>query len=224
MQGNISRKGSIDSHSTQDPEILDSGLYCDFARRSTLESVGKGNLEYPSTNVDNNNISEDGRKEETGLRKFGIFHKFASLRGELTESRSSRSWGRSSSNMSSHHNNTGQTGSMESEASGTATIKVKGNKPRGPRRGSHCMMPPGGKMPTSAELIAMKQQQTAPVATAPPAEPTAAAAAKPRRRRGSDFMPEGGGKMPTSAELMAQKQQGQVPQDAMAHAAPTMKM
>jgi cGMP-dependent protein kinase len=82
-------------------------------------------------------------------------------------------------------------------------------------------------MPTSAELIAMKQQQTAPVATAPPAEPTAAAAAaaaKPRRRRGSDFMPEGGGKMPTSAELMAQKQQGQVPQDAMANAAPTMKM
>jgi hypothetical protein len=85
------------------------------------------------------------------------------------------------------------------------------------------MMPPGGKMPTSAELMAMKQQQQQPAA---PVE-TGATSAKPRRRRGSHFMPEGGGKMPTSAELMAQKQQANMghtmPQDTSSPA-PTMKM
>lgn len=78
-------------------------------------------------------------------------------------------------------------------------------------------------MPTSAELMAMKQQQQQPAA---PVE-TGATTAKPRRRRGSHFMPEGEGKMPTSAELMAQKQQANtgynMPQDTST-SAPTMKM
>ena len=92
-------------------------------------------------------------------------------------------------------------------------------------------MPPGGKMPTSAELMAMKQQQQTPPAASATSVPSTAnstgpTSAKPRPRRGSDFMPTGaGGKMPTSAELMAQKQQGQMaPQDTSANPSPAMKM
>ncbi|KAL7514534.1 hypothetical protein ACHAXN_013333 [Cyclotella atomus] len=215
MQDGINRKASIDSNSTQDPQLLDSGLYCDFRRRSTQESLDS-NLEPKD------NSSSGDEQKESGLRKFGLFQKFASLKEELTDS--SRSWGKSSSNMSSYHSNTGHSRPMETEGTtGAVTMKMKGSKPKGPRRGSHCMMPPGGKMPTSAELMAMKQQQQQPAA---PVE-TGATSAKPRRRRGSHFMPEGGGKMPTSAELMAQKQQANMghtmPQDTSSPA-PTMKM
>lgn len=229
MHDGANRKASIDSNSTQDPQPLDSGLYCDFARRSSVESL-ESNREASKNNTNNSSEEQksgDQHKGETGIRKFGLFQKFASLREELSES--GLSWGKSSSNMSSHHsNNSGQPKPMETEGTGAVTMKMKGSKPRGPRRGSHCMMPPaGGKMPTSAELMAMKQQQPAPVAAAPPADTSAGAtSAKPRRRRGSHFMPEGGGKMPTSAELMAQKQQAnmaQMPQDTSSPA-PTMKM
>lgn len=219
MQGGINRKGSLDSCSTQDPEPLDSGLYCDFARRSTVQSIDEGNTEPSSQSAANNNNSTEGHQEETGLRKFGLFQKFASLKDELKDG--GRSWGRSSSSImsSNHSQNAGQARPMETEGTGAATIKIKGNKPRGPRRGSHCMMPQGGKMPTSAELMAMKHQQTAPTNSS-----AGATSAKPRRR-GSHFMPEGV-KMPTSAELMAQKQQanaGQTPQD-MTSPTSTMKV
>lgn len=226
MQDGINRKASIDSNSTQDPQLLDSGLYCDFARRSSVESLENNPEPSRSNTGSGEKSSGDEHKEETGLRKFGLFQKFAALREELTES--GRSWGKSSSNMSSHHShNSGQPRPMETEGTGAVTMKMKGNKPRGPRRGSHCMMPPGRKMPTSAELMAMKQQPAPIAAAAPPAHTsTVVTSTKPRRRRGSHFMPEGGGKMPTSAELMAQKQQAnvaQMPQDASSPM-PTMKV
>ena len=230
MQNKLNRKASIDSCSTAEPEPLENGLYCDFARRSSLVSACS---EPPEATEADNHDTGDTVEEETGPRPFGIFKKLIKgvrLGEELTDTKSTHSGDNTSSSMSSSGNQRHEQ-AMETET-GAVTMKVKGNKPRGPRRGSHAMMmPPGGKMPTSAELMAMKQQQVE--AAAPPAESsTAAKAQKPRGpRRGSHaMMMPPGAKMPTSAELMAQKQQansGQMPQDvkhAASSSTPTMKI
>jgi len=106
------------------------------------------------------------------------------------------------------------------------TKKMGVKKSGGRRRGSHAMPNMGGqKLPTSAELMAQKQQaaaasvgdggepmetEEAPIITATPTVlplPTVTAKPKSNRRRGSHAMPDmGGQKLPTSAELMAQKE------------------
>lgn len=123
--------------------------------------------------------------------------------------------------MSSNRSrNTDCSRQMETENSGAVTVKVEGKKPRGPKRGSHCMLPQGGKIPTSEELMAMKQQQMAPAFSKAASEQcTGAISANPPRQKGKD-------KMPTSADLTAHKQQasaGQISQDT-ASSASAMKM
>ena len=232
MQPSYNRKASIDSCSTADPEVLDSGLYCDFARRGSLLSAAS----EPSTTAvveGNGGKTEQVIEEEPAASKspWGIVKKFmkgTNLKGELGES-----WGKTDSSASNtsnmSHNSSQKAQAMETET-GAVTVKVKGNKPRGPRRGSHAMMgmPAGQKMPTSAELMAAKQQQQA---ASPAAEPLATSSkpSKPRGpRRGSHAMMgmPAGQKMPTSAELMAAKQQGQLPQAGTptASSTPTMKV
>mmetsp|Transcript_22091 Transcript_22091/g.37781 ORF Transcript_22091/g.37781 Transcript_22091/m.37781 type:complete len:1093 (-) Transcript_22091:235-3513(-) len=105
-------------------------------------------------------------------------------------------------------------------SSAPVTKKMGGKKSGGRRRGSHAMPAMGGqKMPTSAELMAQKQQAAAmsgaggepmdmeeePIVTATPTVPTPITAKPKSNRRGSHAMPTGM-KMPTSAELMAQKE------------------